>query len=145
MYHVIARANRGEFIFEQDETKELFLEVLKEAKKRYSFRVKNFCIMGNHVHLLIWPKADENLSKIMQWILSVFAIRFNHLFKLKGHVWYDRFRSVLIDSLRQFVKAFEYISNNPVKAMLVTRPEDYSYNGLRHIRDGDGSIIDQRK
>jgi putative transposase len=145
MYHVIARANRGEFIFEHDETKKLFLTVLKEAKKRYAIRVKNFCIMGNHVHLLIWPGSDESLSKIMQWILSVFAIRFNHRFHLKGHVWYDRFRSLLIASLRQFVAAFEYIMNNPVKAMLVARPEDYRYNGVCHIRDGDVSIIDYRK
>ncbi len=145
MYHVIARANRGEFIFERDETKELFLIVLKEARKRFSFRVKNFCIMGNHVHLLIYPAYDESLSKIMQWILSVFAIRFNHRFHLKGHVWYDRFRSVLIASLRQFVAAFEYITQNPVKAMIVTRPEDYRYSGVCHIRDGDGSILDYRK
>jgi putative transposase len=145
MYHVVARANRGEFIFEQDETKELFLDVVKEAKKRFRFRIKNFCIMGNHVHLLLWPNPDESLSKIMQWILSVFAIRFNHRFNLKGHVWYDRFRSVLIASLRQFLAAFEYVSRNPVKAALVDRPKDYRYNGVRHIRDGDFSIIDRKK
>ena len=52
-YHVIARTNRRELIMEDKEFKSLFLSVMKEAKKKYDFKVINFCIMGNHVHLII--------------------------------------------------------------------------------------------
>jgi REP element-mobilizing transposase RayT len=69
--------------------KDMFLEVVKRAKRKYDFAVVNFCIMGNHVHFIIRPGAKENLSRIMQRILSVFAIRFNRQHRFIGHVWYD--------------------------------------------------------
>ncbi len=53
--------------------------------------------MGNHFHLIIRPQKNENLSRIMQWILSVFALKFNRLFTYSGHVWYDRFTSKIIN------------------------------------------------
>ena len=59
-YHVTARINRGENIFLAREDRELFMSILKRAKKKFNFSLKNFCIMGNHIHLLIKP-GPENL------------------------------------------------------------------------------------
>lgn len=89
--------------------------------------------MDNHIHLLIYPARGESLSRIMQWILSVFAIRFNRHFNMSGHVWYDRFKSVVVGGLRQFVHAYSYITENPVKAGLVSEAETYQYgsSGIR--------------
>ncbi|MDA3948658.1 MAG: transposase [Spirochaeta sp.] len=140
-YHVVARANRQEFIFETKEIKDLFLSVVCRAKQKYSFTIRNFCIMSNHFHMLIHPENGESLSKIMQWILSVFAAKFNRFFGYVGHVWYDRFKSVVVNSLRQFVAVFNYITVNPVKAAIVRDAFDYAYLGLRHIRDGDFSVV----
>lgn len=141
-YHVVARANRREFILESPEIKELFLDVLRRAKKKYSFTVRNFCVMSNHFHMIVRPAHGESLSKIMQWILSVFAARFNRIFGFVGHVWYDRFRSKIIDSFRQFLATFLYIAVNPVQAHMVDMVTEYPFCGLRHIRDGDFSIVD---
>ena len=91
--------------------------------------------MDNHIHLIIKPERGYDLSKIMQWILSVFAIRFNKFYKLHGHVWYDRFRSKIIKTFRYYLQVFDYISNNPVKAGIVEKAEDYKYSGLRFLRD----------
>lgn len=140
-YHVVARANRREFIFETNKTKDLFITILRRAKRRYSFTVRNFCVMSNHFHILIRPENGESLSRIMQWILSVFASKFNRMFGYVGHVWYDRFKSVVVSSLRHFIAAFNYITVNPVKAAIVRDPLEYSYLGLRHIRDGDYSVV----
>ncbi|MDA3948801.1 MAG: transposase [Spirochaeta sp.] len=140
-YHVVARANRREFIFNSPEVKDLFLDIVFRAKGEYSFVIRNFCIMGNHIHFLIRPETGESLSRIMQWILSVFASKFNRMFGYSGHVWHDRFKSVVIGSLRQFVAAFAYITNNPVKAGLVSCPTVFRHNGVRHIRDGDRSVV----
>lgn len=74
----------------KDYIKELFLDVLKKAKTRYFFRCKSFCIMGNHVHLMIEITNNESISRLMQWILSVFALKYNRIHNYKGHVWYDR-------------------------------------------------------
>ena len=105
-YHVMARAQRQEMILESNVLKDIFLEVVNRAKKRYRFHLYNFCIMGNHFHFIIKPAEKESLSRIMQWILSVFAIKYNKIHDYIGHVWYDRFKSVLIGNIRQFVKAF---------------------------------------
>ena len=79
-YHVTAKINRGEHIFESDEIKSLFMDIVKRAKKKYKFSIKNFVIMGNHIHFLVEPK--DCLSKVMQWILSVFAVYYNKMHKL---------------------------------------------------------------
>lgn len=143
MYHVVARANRKEFILNSDEMKTLFLQVVDTARKKYSFQITNFCIMGNHFHLMITPSKGENLSKIMQWILSVFAIRYNRIFGYTGHVWYDRFKSKIIDGLQQFLHAFFYILENPVRAGLVKKPWDYKFNGVTFLRNRDYRIIEK--
>jgi REP element-mobilizing transposase RayT len=126
-YHVTARANRSEFILNGAEEKEEFLSVLKRAKKRFGFTLKSFCIMGNHIHLMIKPPKAYGLSKIMQWILSVYALSFNRKFGYTGHVWYDRFHSTIIQTAAYFIKVFQYISDNPVKAEICPNPINYPY------------------
>lgn len=128
IYHVCARANRQEMILENKQFKHLFLEIIKRSKKKFNFKLRNFAIMGNHIHLDIQPAKNEDLSKIMQWILSVFAIRFNKIFNYKGHVWYDRFKSKIINSINQYINTFIYISNNPVRANLVNNPLSFEYS-----------------
>ena len=81
-YHITAKINRGEFALESKVIKEMFLQTVKRAKEKYSFKLKSFVIMDNHIHLLIKPGKSENLSKIMQWILSVFAKHYNKHFKI---------------------------------------------------------------
>lgn len=139
---MVARANRREFILRDDHAKHMFLETVRRAKEKYSFRIINMCVMGNHFHLMIEPGRNQSLSKIMQWILSVFARQFNRAYELEGHVWYDRFKSKLVSSLRQFMATFNYISENPVRANLVARSADYPYGGPAFIRAGPNWIID---
>ena len=142
MYHVTARANRQEFIFKPDFIKQMFLDVVKAAKKKYKFRIENFCIMSNHVHIMIQPLHKSNLSKIMQWILSKFAVIFNRFYGYHGHVWYDRFKSIIIESLKHYITVYEYLKNNPVKAGLVKNPEDYFYCGITYLKNKVYEIVD---
>jgi putative transposase len=141
-YHVVARANRREFIFNTPRLKDLFLDIVCRAKRKYSFTIRNFCVMSNHIHFLIRPGEGESLSRIMQWILSVFAAAFNRIFGYLGHVWHDRFKSIVVGTLRQFASAFAYIADNPVKAGIVCQPSDYRHSGVRHIRDGDRRVVE---
>ena len=121
----------------------MFLETLQRAKDKYSFRIINMCVMDNHFHLMIEPARGESLSKIMQWILSVFAQQFNRAYSLQGHVWYDRFKRRIVASLRQFMATFGYIDENPVRAELVARSVDYPYGGLALIRAGPRRLVDR--
>jgi putative transposase len=132
-YHVSARANRQEMILEPDEMKHLFLSVVREAKRKFIFCIENFCIMGNHFHFIIRPGQGESLSSIMQWILGVFAMRFNRAHRLTGHVWGERFFSRIIENLREYLGIFAYIDANPLVAGLVTRVEDWLFSRF-HLR-----------
>jgi putative transposase len=132
-YHVSARANRQELIFQEDGIKDLFLSVIRNAKRKYDFRIENFCIMGNHVHFIVCPGRGESLSSIMKWVLGVFAMRFNRLLRLTGHVWGERFFSKIIENIRVYNRIFLYIDANPLIAGLVDRVEDWLY-GRFHVR-----------
>ncbi len=98
--------------------------------------------MDNHIHLLIKPGKGENLSRIMQWILGVFAKGYNKYYNLKGHVWYDRFNSKIIENFQQLLATFRYICNNPVKAEMVETPEEYLYGALWYIRHNLFDIVE---
>jgi putative transposase len=142
-YHISAKINRGEFIFNEKEIKDLFLEIIKRSKKKYKFLLIHFVIMSNHLHLIVHPQYNENLSRIMQWILSVFAIHYNKKYKITGHVFQDRFWSRVIEDIKDLFKTFEYISENPVRAGIVTKAEEYIYSGYYHILKGIFDIIDK--
>jgi putative transposase len=140
-YHVTARANRKEMILESDSVKELFLETITRAKRRYIFQVENFCLMGNHFHFILKPGPGQNLSVIMRWILSVFAMAYNRARGLTGHVWGDRFFSRVICNLRVLLQVFEYIDDNPVLAGKVENKLDWRWGGLWHHRMGCHGIV----
>lgn len=144
-YHVVARANLGEEILKDEAFKQMFMDIVKEAqeKKGYKFTVLNYCIMDNHIHLVLRVPSDSSLSKILQWVLSVFAIRFNRIHKLRGHVWYDRFKSKLIDASSYVRNVFLYIMNNPVKAGLVKKPQDFRFSGVTDMLKQDYRYIEK--
>ena len=139
-YHVTARINRGEKIFLAQEDRKLFMDTLKRAKKKFTFSLKNFCIMGNHIHLLIKPGPGVSLSRIMQWLLGVFAQLWNKKHGLSGHLWGERFFSRIILGILDFLRVFAYIDYNPVIAGMTTQPEQWQYGGLWHHKKGIKNI-----
>jgi putative transposase len=121
--------------------KDLFLLVLKEAMKKYDFRIENLCILDNHFHMIIHPGIGQSLSSIMQWVLGVFAMRFNRILGLTGHVWGERFSSRIINSVMEYIRLFSYIDDNPRRAGLVLRAEDWPYGRFAlHSRGWIGLI-----
>jgi REP element-mobilizing transposase RayT len=170
-YHVYFRTNRSEFSLTEDWVKALLLLVVIQAKKRYGFSLQSLCIMSNHVHMVIRPlatneyekwvkkkkaenqkvadtrQADDirfigNLSKIMQYILGVFAQRYNRKLEIHGHFWGDRFKSAILASIMRFLRAIRYIDDNPVVAQLVQVPEDFQFGRNWLIAHGPPGLID---
>jgi putative transposase len=139
-YHVGTKINRDEIIFD-DKTSALFLDTVDRCKKKYSFKVHNFVVMGNHVHLMITPGKNSPLPKIMQWINSVFAKAYNKMTGQSGHVWKERYFSVIIETVEQFIVTFEYIVKNPLRANLVRYARDFRHSGLYHYLHKLKSII----
>jgi putative transposase len=143
-YHVTALANRQEFIFKDESIKRLFIKTLFQCRDIFEFKLINFVIMDNHIHLLITPTGKPKiLSAIMRWLLGTFAKRFNGRFKLKGHVFYDRFKSKIVHNLDYLIAVFKYIVLNPVKAKLVETIFSYKYSGIYQIIRGDYRLVEK--
>ena len=142
-YHVYARINRREYLLKEVFIKKMFMTILRRAQKRYNFKISNYCIMDNHVHFILKPIGKDSLSTIMQWILGVFAQKYNKTFQLNGHVWYDRFKSKIIVDFRQYLHTFIYISQNPVKAGIATSPGDFPFSGIYQLQKGISDLIER--
>jgi len=141
-YHVTGRINRQKPELEAKAIKEEFLEVVRRAKQRYSFQIENFCIMGNHFHFIILPAKGECLSDIMRWIMSVFAMRYNRINGIHGHVWGERFFSRIIDGFVEYLRIFAYICNNPIKAGCVPgSAKNWEYGGAGHFFAARADIL----
>lgn len=142
-YHVFSRAVRGEKIFDLPGVREMFMDVIRRAKKKYKFEMYNFCIMGSHYHIIMKPLGNEDISKIQQWIKSVFAQKFNKTFGYFGHVFAERFKSVIIHTFKQYLETFIYVAMNPVKANLVEAATDYEYSGITFIKKGRMDVLER--
>ncbi|MDL2229393.1 transposase [Treponema sp. OttesenSCG-928-L16] len=140
-YHVTVRANRKEMILFCSSMRTLLLNTIKRAKRKYHFQVFNFSIMGNHFHLIIKPENGESLSRIMQWILSIFARSWNRSHLVSGHVWGERFYSKIINNFLEFIHTFDYIIENPIKAHLVKHSSEWESSGLWHFLSGNRDIL----
>jgi putative transposase len=77
----------------------------------------------------------------MQWILSVFAMAWNRKHFISGHVWGERFFSKIIDSIKEFIKTFLYVTENPVNAQIVRRIGEWQFGGLWHFTIGNWEIL----
>ncbi|HAN09065.1 MAG TPA: transposase [Clostridiales bacterium] len=126
LYHVIARGNNGEYILDSDEDKKNYIEILKRYKERYQFELYAYCIMDNHVHLLM-EVGETPLNKIMQGIQQVYTQRYNKKNKRTGHVFQQRYKAEVCKKDGYLLHLVKYIHFNPVKAGM-TKTVEYKWN-----------------
>ncbi|MCD5324286.1 MULTISPECIES: REP-associated tyrosine transposase [Pontibacillus] len=130
MYHITARGNRKQEIFRDERDLKKYMQYVTAARQVYPFHLYAYCLMGNHVHLLI-EMIDDSPSVIMKSIQSRYARYFNNRHDVSGHLFQGRYGAEFIDSIFYFLFCSRYIHMNPVEANLVRSPEDYrwsSYN-----------------
>ena len=107
--------------------KKMLLDIIKSANKKFDFTIKNICILDTHFHMEIRPNKNENLSEIMKYIKQKFTQWINRTFNLEGSAWKDRFFSRIIEDFTDLVRVFIYIEENPIKAGLAKRSEEYPF------------------
>jgi putative transposase len=123
-YHVMARGNRRETIFFDEQDRRFFLQTLGEACARTGWRVHAWVLMGNHYHLCV-ETPEPNLVVGMQWLQNTLTRRFNVRHRKWGRVFGDRYKAVIVESESgdyYYQTLLDYIHLNPVRAGLV-RPE----------------------
>ncbi len=124
---MFARGNDKRVIYRDDLDRRMYLRVLRSTVEDRHWRLLAYCLMDNHVHLLIeTPRA--NLGDGMRWMHGTYAGGFNKRHGRSGHLFQGRFGSVRIKTDEQLWAVAVYIAMNPVKAGLCRRPEDWTWS-----------------
>ncbi|MFD2367641.1 transposase [Pseudoduganella sp. GCM10020061] len=133
LYHVCSRGDRQEPIFEEDDDRYVFLELLGKAAAKYDLLFLAYCLMGNHYHLILQTRL-ANLSAAMQFINGVYTQRYNKRHSTCGHVFQGRFFASLVQVQPYMTEVCRYVELNPVRARLVQDPHEWKWSSYRaHI------------
>ena len=130
LYHVTARGDRREDIFEDDADRRMFLSTLEQTVTQFNWLCHAWCLMDNHYHLMI-QTPDGNLSKGMRQLNGVYTQTSNRRHKRVGHLFQGRFKAILVDSDAYLLELARYVVLNPVRAGMVKKPEDWSWSSYR--------------
>lgn len=135
-YHVMLRGNGGQPIFRDDEDRARFCLLMQYATELHDISVHGFCLMDNHIHLLLEPNA-KGLSAGVHVFAFRYAQYFNKKYMLKGHLFQGRYKAVIVQNGTYLRRLIRYIHRNPVRALMVTSPGDYKWSSHRAYLDLD--------
>ncbi len=139
-HHVTQRGNRRETVFFSDADYRAYLNMLITAVGKAESEVWAWCLMPNHVHLIIVPSHEDGLRQSVANVHRRYAARINARNEWRGHLWQDRFGSVVMDEAHLYT-AFAYVSLNPVRARLVQRAQDWKWSSVRaHLSGVDDGL-----
>lgn len=137
VFHVYARGNDKGLVYRDDSDRQTYLRLLARAVKLCRWRLLAFCLMPNHVHLLV-ETPETNLGKGMRWLHGLYGREFNDRHGRSGHVFQGRYGSVPIKTDEQLWWAAAYIAMNPVEAGLCDRPEEWGWSSHAATVRGNG-------
>ena len=141
-HHVIQRGNNKEKVFFDKEDREQYLSLLKKYADKWDSAILAYCLMSNHVHLLTKPKEDESLYKMMQGITLCYTQYINRKYKRTGRLWESRYYSCIVDKEKYLWAVARYIEQNPTRAKIVKKEEDFLYSSARaHINSVRDDVL----
>jgi len=127
-YHIMIRGNQKQTTFIEVADFLKYLELLKRYKRKYCFKLYGYCLMPNHVHLILKVKRGSDLGKIMQGLNQTYTIWFNRKYKKIGHLWQGRYKSMAIQKDEYMLECIEYVELNPVRANFSKSPFEYPWS-----------------
>jgi putative transposase len=140
IYHVMMRGINKQLIFEGEEDKRKFIELLIKCKSKSKFKLFAFCLMDNHVHLLI-KETEEPISDIIKRISSSYVYWFNKKYDRCGHLFQERFKSENVETRAYFLTVLRYIHQNHLKAGLASTVFNSKWTSI-HEYYKDSNILD---
>ena len=141
IYHIMLRGTNQQTIFEDEEDYSKFLLTLEKYKAVSGYKVFAFCLMSNHIHILL-KTEKEDLDLIMKRIAGSYVYWYNWKYYRKGHLFQDRFKSEPVEDDAYFLTALRYIHQNPVKAGIVKKIDDYRYSSYNEYIKNINTIVD---
>jgi putative transposase len=131
-HHVVQRGHNRQVIFAAPGDYLRYLATLRELKIRYGVAVHAFCLMTNHVHLLMTPREADGLGKVMKRLAGRQTRHNNRLEGRTGTLWEGRYKSSVVQRDDYLLACCRYIELNPVRARIVTDPQDYRWSSCRY-------------
>ena len=145
-HHITQRGNRRQDVFFKDEDYLHYLELLKHWCAEEKLEIWCYCLMSNHVYLIVTPCKSTNMSRAIGETHRRYTRMINFRENWRGYLWQGRFASFPMDR-NYLLKAAAYVELNPVKAKMVKKPEDYRWSSVHaHLRGEDPlGIVDPKK
>lgn len=129
-YHVINRGNNQELRFHERADYVEFLWLMAAASDHVDLPVIGACLMPNHVHLVVQPKADADLARWTHWLFTTHARRYHKKYGTTGRVWQGRYKAFAIQHDQHFLTVLRYVERNALRANLVKQAQDWAWGSL---------------
>lgn len=127
IYHIMLRGINQQQIFEDEEDGFRFLETLSKYKEQCGYEIYAYCLMGNHVHILL-KEGKENLTLVLKRIAGSYVYWYNWKYRRCGHLFQDRFKSESVEDDAYFLTVIRYIHQNPIKAGICKNIDGYKFS-----------------
>lgn len=142
-HHVIQRGNRRQQVFFGDDDREYYLKQLFDKCRRYEMDIWAYCLMDNHVHLIVVPKKEESLAKTVGETHKFYTRMINFKKGWRGYLWEGRFKSFVLDEAYLWA-CLRYVERNPVRAKMVRRAEDYRWSSAwAHVHRTPNELLSE--
>jgi putative transposase len=135
-HHVTQRGNNRQDVFFVDADRQVFLQYLLEAAERFALEVEGYCLMSNHIHLVVTPQREDSLAEGLKRANQMYAQYVNRLHGRCGHVWQNRFFSCPLDR-GHLGRVLVYVERNPVRARLCRRAWQWPWSSAAAHCGGD--------
>jgi len=132
--HVVTRGNARATVFHTDADYAILMQLMKDAQERLRIEILAWCLMPNHVHLVLRPSADGDLARWMHWILTTHVQRHRVRHETSGRVWQGRYKAFPIQADAHLLTVLRYVERNPVRAGLVPSAVDWPWSSVRERR-----------
>jgi putative transposase len=133
-HHITQRGNNKEKVFSADEDRRFYLEVLQRYGNKHGIEILAYCLMGNHVHILGVPDKDTSLAKGIGGTNLMYTQYINRKYNRSGRLWQNRFFSAIVEEEPYLWAVMRYIEQNPVRAKIVKRAEEYQWSSaMAHV------------
>lgn len=130
-HHIVQRGNNRQIIFFEDKDRFFYLNLIKKYSNECSCSVRTYCLMNNHIHMLVEPNHNDSLAKLMQKLSLCYTQYVNKKYHRTGRLWECRFHSTVVDRDSYFWTVCRYIERNPVRAKISSGPLNYKWSSAK--------------
>jgi putative transposase len=139
-YHILNRANRKAEVFHEPADYAAFIALIERAQQRIKVPLFAYCLMPNHLHLVIRPNGGEDVIRWMQWLFTTHARHYHEKHGTTGHVWQGRYKHVPVQGDHHLLTLMRYVERNAMRASLVANAEDWRWGSLHWRVHGHAPI-----